>query len=101
MNSVFEGCSSLTSIDLSKFNTERVTTMNRLFSGCTSLSYIDLSGFESVVCTDFSSMFDSCSKLTVKINENQNKKIVELLPSGSTVNPKNILNKLFYIKLNN
>ena len=37
INYMFYGCSSLTNIDLSNFNTENVTNMSNIFYGCTSL----------------------------------------------------------------
>ena len=40
---MFKGCSSLTSIDISKFNTEKVTDMKSMFDGCLSLKSIDVS----------------------------------------------------------
>ena len=51
MASMFNGCSSLTSLDLSSWNTSKVTTMNKMFWKCTSLT--DCSFIES---WDFSSM---------------------------------------------
>ena len=40
---MFSGCSSLTSIDVSKFNINNVINMNRMFDGCSSLKSIDVS----------------------------------------------------------
>ena len=42
---MFYGCSKLTNIDLSSFNTENVTNMSYVFYGCSNLTNIDLSSF--------------------------------------------------------
>ena len=46
-NYMFYGCNSLSSIDLSNFNTQNVTNMEYMFSRCNSLSSIDLSNFNT------------------------------------------------------
>ena len=38
MLNMFNGCSSLTSLDLSSFDTSNVTNMNNMFNGCSSLT---------------------------------------------------------------
>ena len=47
MGSMFSGCNSLSSLDLSNFNTQNVTDMSYMFCGCNSLSSIDLSNFNT------------------------------------------------------
>ena len=64
MNGMFNGCSSLTSLDVSSFDTSNVTDMNSMFLGCSSLTSLDLSNFNTSNVTDMNSMFDSCSNLT-------------------------------------
>ena len=44
---MFLGCSSLTSINLSNFNTNNVTNMYGMFYGCRSLTTINLSNFNT------------------------------------------------------
>ena len=44
---MFNGCSSLESIDLSSFNTSNVTDMRWMFDECSSLKSIDLSSFNT------------------------------------------------------
>ena len=63
MGSMFYDCSSLSSIDLSNFNTSKVTDMGGMFSGCSSLSSIDLSNFNTSKVTDMGLMFSGCSSL--------------------------------------
>ena len=61
---MFSRCSSLTSLNLSSFNTANVITMSSMFFSCSSLTGLDLSNFntENVIYMGF--MFDSCSSLT-------------------------------------
>ena len=63
MRWMFNGCSSLETLDLSNFNTKNVTTMNGMFYGCSSLKNLDLSGFNTKNVTDMSTMFNDCSSL--------------------------------------
>ena len=61
---MFSSCTSLTSLDLSGFNTEKVTNMAGMFSFCESLTSLDLSGFNTEKVTGMRYMFDGCSALT-------------------------------------
>lgn len=60
MNSMFSGCTSLTTIPL--FDTSGATNMNRMFGGCTSLTTIPQLNTSSV--TNMNSMFIGCTSLT-------------------------------------
>ena len=62
--SMFNGCSKLKSLDLSKFNTSKVITMAHLFDGCSELVTIDLSSFDTSNVTDMAGMFQFCQKIT-------------------------------------
>ena len=64
MYEMFDGCSSLTSLDVSGFKTDNVTNMTSMFSGCSSLTSLDVSGFKTNNVTRMSSMFNGCSGLT-------------------------------------
>ena len=64
MGSMFESCSSLTSLDLSNFNTSKVTNMNYMFHGCSGLTSLDLSNFDTSNVTNMMCMFYGCSGLT-------------------------------------
>ena len=61
---MFEGCSSLTSIDLSGLYTYGVTDMSRMFYGCSSLTSIYLSGLDTYCVMEMEHMFEYCSSLT-------------------------------------
>ena len=63
MNSMFEYCSSLTSLDLSSYNTAKVTTMISMFSECSNLTTLDLSSFNTANVKFMIGMFNNCTKL--------------------------------------
>ena len=44
---MFFGCSNLTNIDLSSFDTKNVTNMSYMLSYCSNLTNIDLSSFDT------------------------------------------------------
>ena len=64
MFDMFEGCSSLTSLDVSHFNTQNVTDMDGMFFGCSGLTSLDVSHFNTQNVTDMTLMFSGCSGLT-------------------------------------
>lgn len=64
MNWMFRECSSLTSLDLSGFNTGKVTDMSDMFYGCSSLTSLNLGGFNTASVTTMYRMFEGCSSLT-------------------------------------
>ena len=64
MSNMFNQCSSLTSLDVSHFNTSSVTTMTWMFSECRSLKALDVTSFNTAKVDDMSYMFYQCSKLT-------------------------------------
>ena len=57
MSHLFDGCSSLNSIYLTKFDTSAATDMSYMFSRCNSLKYINLSNFSTKLVTNMSNMF--------------------------------------------
>ena len=63
MAGMFSRCS-LTSLDLSNFNTSNVTSMAGMFYGCSSLTSLDLSNFNTFFVRNMNVMFDSCISLT-------------------------------------
>lgn len=64
MRNVFSGCSSLTSLDVSGWNTSNVTSMTNMFRNCYSLTSLDLSGFNTSNVTNMYTMFQGCESLT-------------------------------------
>ena len=63
MRLMFNNCSNLTELDLSKFNTAKVTNMRAMFLGCTNLKSLDLSSFDTSAVTDMTTMFTDCKAL--------------------------------------
>ena len=61
---MFNGCSALSSLDLSNFNTAIVTNMSYMFFNCANLSSLDLSNFNTAIVSDMSLMFGGCSVLS-------------------------------------
>lgn len=57
-------CSSLTSLDISNFNTKNVTDMSEMFFWCSSLTSLDVSNFDTQSVTNIKGMFEACSSLT-------------------------------------
>ena len=64
MDYMFNGCSDLTSLDLSSFNTAKVTCMDYMFNGCSDLTSLDLSSFNTDKVGSMYNMFYDCSGLT-------------------------------------
>ena len=64
MDFMFYNCSTLTSLNLSNFNNAKVTTMISMFDGCTKLESLDLSNFNTAEVTNMGCMFYNCSALT-------------------------------------
>ena len=64
MHNMFYNCSSLASINLGSFNTASVTRMEYMFYNCSSLTDIDLDSFNTTSVTNMSHIFDGCSGLT-------------------------------------
>ena len=63
MPSMFFGCSSMTEIDLSNFDTKKVTNMSAMFQRCSKLTNINISSFDTSNITNMSNMFNGCSSL--------------------------------------
>ena len=63
LNGMFRGCASLTELDLSGSNAEKVKDMYKMFYGCVALSNLNLSGFKTGSVTDMRYLFSSCQSL--------------------------------------
>ena len=64
MDGMFYGCSNLEYLNLSSFNTEKVTIMQYIFNGCYKLKSLDLSSFNTSQVNTMRSMFNNCYNLT-------------------------------------
>ena len=68
MNSLFQFCSEVISLDLSNFNTSKVTNMGWMFNECHKLKEIKgLTNFNTNNVTNMYIMFQSCQKLELII----------------------------------
>ena len=63
MSRMFNGCSSLKSLDVTGFDTHNVKNMFSMFDGCSSLETLDVSGFNIDNVENMSYMFNDCSSL--------------------------------------
>jgi len=64
---LFDGCSNLTKVDLSGFDTSKLTNTESMFCSCSSLAELDLSGMDISNVENISRMFAYCTSLT-KLN---------------------------------
>ena len=64
MELMFANCSTLTSLDVTKFNTANVTTLMSMFSDCSSLKSLDVTNFDTGNVISMAYMFYGCSALT-------------------------------------
>ena len=64
MSEMFSGCSGLTTLDVSNFDTSNVTDMSGMFSEYSGLTTLDVSNFDTSNVTDMSGMFSGYSGLT-------------------------------------
>ena len=63
-NHMFSGCTFLTNLNLSNFNTQYITNMCAMFNDCISLTNINLSNFNTQNVFDMSNLFNNCGSLT-------------------------------------
>ena len=93
---MFCGCTKITEINLSNFNTSQVKSVNRMFYDCSLLSSIDFSNFNTSKVIDMKSMFEYCSSLkSLDLSNFDTSKVENMFDMfmGCT--------KLEYINLNN
>lgn len=64
MWSMFKGCSSLTSVDLSSIQGTNVTSVKEMFEGCSNLARVNLSTIHASYLTDLNGMFKNCTNLS-------------------------------------
>ena len=63
MGDMFDGCSGLTALDVSHFDTAKVTYMGEMFHNCSGLETLDLSQFDTAKTMNMVYMFNGCSNL--------------------------------------
>ena len=80
MGSMFETCSSLTELDVTSFNTENVVEMGGMFVHCQQLTTLDLTGFDTGKLAGAILMFGDCPKLTtILCNDTWNPEISSMM----------------------
>lgn len=76
MLEMFYNASSLTSLNLSNWDTSKVTNMGAMFSLCSGLTTLDLSSFNTYQVSSIQYMFWNCSSLvTILVNEFSTRKV--------------------------
>ena len=63
MDYMFSICSSLDTLDLSGWDTSKVTDTSSMFFGCNNLNLLDLSGWDMSNLINTLVMFDGCTSL--------------------------------------
>ena len=66
MRDMFNGCSLLTTLNLSNFITKKVTNMSNMFNGCSLLANLNLSNFDVKNVNVMWNMFHGCVSLKPK-----------------------------------
>ncbi len=77
MQSMFSNCRSLTSVNLSNFNTKNVIGISYMFAGCTSLTNLDLSSFNTEKVRSETDMFRDVFLTQIKVGNNLTQNISE------------------------
>lgn len=79
MYSMFDGCSGLTSLDLSSLDTSNVTNMQLMFRDCNKLTSLDLSNWDLSNVINMSGMFARCISLTSITMNNCNEHTIKII----------------------
>ena len=61
---LFLNCTNLKTLDLSGFNSSKMTSAFWMFRNCKSLQSLNMSSFDTSKCTNMAGMFEECSSLT-------------------------------------
>lgn len=64
MAKMYEGCNSLSTLDVRHFSTAKVTDMSRMFYGCSALTSLNVGNFNTANCTNMEEMFMNDYQLT-------------------------------------
>ena len=91
---MFSDCISLSSLDLSSFDTSLVSNMSNMFRNCLGLSSLDITNFDVSQCTSFENMFENDYGLVLYINASAKEKIKNDIPSY--INVSEITNNIYF-----
>ena len=82
MKDMFNGCSSLTELDLSNWDVGNVTNMSYMFYYCSQLTQLDVSNWNTSNVTNISYMFYGCNSLhTLRLDNCSNDTISKIINS--------------------
>ena len=84
MDEVFGYCKSLTSLDLTGFDTTSVISMTSMFAN-SGLMKLDLTSFDTQKTKYFSNIFQNCKGLEIKVNKETCANIINNLPNYVTI----------------
>lgn len=96
LSGMFQVCG-VGKISMKDWDTAKVTNMSNMFNGCTSLTQLDVSDWNTVNVTDMSSMFQRCTSLKRVILDKWNVSSLYSMPSSMF----NGCSSLEYINLDN
>ena len=79
MSWMFNECNNLKELNVSNFDTSQVVNMRALFGGCGNLTSLDVSKFNTSNVTDMGSIFSNCKNITsLNINSFDTSKVVSM-----------------------
>ena len=78
MDNMFYLCENLQSIDVSHFDTRKVTKMNHMFHGCTSLTSLDVSNFNTSKVDDMQGMFQDLRVSTLDVSSFETSLVIDM-----------------------
>ena len=79
MSYMFRDCNNLTTANFNSFNTSKVENMQGMFQSCKSLKSLDLSSFKTNKVTDMSEMFASCRALeSINLSSFRVKNVIDM-----------------------
>ena len=95
LHHMFFGMSNLTTLDVSHFDTSKVTNMEYMFSGMYSLTTLNVSNFDTSKVTNMESMFSGTSLTTLDVSHFDTSKVTTMrgmfsyMPNLTTLNVSN------------
>ena len=97
---MFKYCSSLTSLNLSNFDTSKVSLLKEMFFNCKNLEYINMKNFkETSLLEKYNDMFTNVpDNIVVCINENNIKNKIYPQIQNIKCHIEDILKKQAYLK---
>jgi len=107
MYSMFSHCKSLISLNLSSFDTSKVTEMWYMFNNCDNLQYLDISNFSPLNITTIEKIFKNMASLiflniySFEINNKTNLSNSFALLKNNCANEYNMKNYLLSLNLSN